>query len=82
MKTVGGMFAVMKRCRCVGLEHDTTSKNQLELSTQNGRAAHAAVEWRASIVAERAARSPARSPGRGLLPVRLSRRSACGCGTR
>ena len=28
MKTVGGMFAVMKRCRCVGLEHDTTSNTE------------------------------------------------------
>ena len=36
MKTVGGMFAVMKRCRCVGLglEHDTTSK-------ESARAQHA-----------------------------------------
>src|SRR5262249_37585585 len=50
--------------------HDTTSlEHQLKLRTENGRTAHAAVEWMASAIAERAARSPARSPGRGLLPV-------------
>src|SRR5262245_50037191 len=50
--------------------HDTTSlEHQLKLRTENGRTAHAAVERMASAIAERAARSPARSPGRGLLPV-------------
>src|SRR5262249_3506389 len=50
--------------------HDTTSlEHQLKLRTENGRTAHAAVEWMASAIAECAARSPARSPGRGFLPV-------------